>query len=611
MNCDECRDKLVNLAYGELEASQASAVEAHLSQCPACRAELEKLRFARAALAHGRAGEPRTPPAIAATPRRARLRRYIPVGVGAAAAAVLVATLLVLLAGPGTPLLQARPSVEILRKDVSLTILSEPPQTGQTARGRTVRYGPWPGLALVRDRRLARHLPGGVTQVRFADVPAGIRPDSVRLRSPDAPGRLTILEQNYQYDLASATAVLDKTIDHGVTLQLESGDSITGTLLSHEAGALVVQPPGEGPRNVPRRAVRAVTLSELPEGLLTRPTLVWHLRNEAESRQRLEVNYLTEGLTWRADYVLKLRGPIEGAEPPEIVDAAEMVGYATVTNESGVTYADATLKLMAGDVNLVREPTGGGWGGGGLERDKYNYANGLPGFEEKSFFEYHLYTLGRKTTLRDRETKQIELATASGLKLRRRYVFDYTNRPAPSARPGRRALGAGDELAARVVSELKNSEANGLGRPLPKGVVRLYAPDPTGVSTYVGQTKIDHTPKDETLRLPWGRAFDLLCRRRLADARHSGAEHSQRRQYTIRNHKGRPVAVAIVVAVPKTTYAAECDAAWHVREVGVVEIELTVGAGASAEANLALRYNTESGGGLTSPHDAPGREHTE
>jgi hypothetical protein len=638
MNCQAVGDKLMELAYDELPDAERREVEAHLAGCAACRAEWQKLRFARSAVAESLADEPpaAAPEVLAEKPLakqagRVLLRRarWLQAAAALAAAAMVLLGVFMLHDG-GEPIVAAQPGPpEILRLGVSLTILSQPEgwraspmgqappmqqaevQTQEpmqvTAQPAQVQWRGgqplWQGMALVRDQRIVRNLRRGRSQVRFADVPSGILPDTVRLRSLLRPDALTVLEQNYQYDLASAAAVLRKHIDKPLTAVFQDGQTVAGTLLSFDDATLVIQPAGEGPRNVSRENLRGIVFAELPQGLLTRPTLVWDLSNRADARQQFEVAYLTHGLTWRADYVLKLHPAKAPAKPqakragdgresairnPQsaIVDTADLIGYATVNNFSGVTYRDAQLKLMAGDVNLIRPPQLST----PLALWYANFAD-LDGarvvMTEKSFFEYHLYTVTRPTTLRNAETKQLEMVSGTGLKLRRGYVYD------PRA----------DRTVARVVSEMENSEANGLGKPLPKGVVRLYAPDPEGQQAYIAQTAIDHTPKDEKLRLPWGYAFDIACSARQEDYRRRGDDHYARWAAELRNHKPHGVTVTVMAAVPKSTYWAKCeDFRWHVREVGLVEIDVPVPAGQAAKVVLEYKWNPTSGGGLKSPH---------
>jgi hypothetical protein len=394
-----------------------------------------------------------------------------------------------------------------------------------------------------------------------------------------------------------------------VTIKVKDLAPVTGDLLSFDGRTLVVRPTGEGPRSVSREKAQAITFEKLPEGLLTTPALVWRLDNQADQRQQFEVAYMTKGLMWRADYVLKLRPAARGEAPPkpappaadaagapaapipDILDTAEMVGYATVSNRSGVTFENAQLKLMAGDVNLIQPEADRLTNYGMLEtREKLAVAKAQ--FEEKSFFEYHLYTLGRPTTLRSAETKQIELVTGSGINLKRAYVYD------PQV----------NGTAARVVSEFRNSKQNHLGVPLPKGVIRLYAPDGEGVQTYVAQTQIDHTPSDEKVRLPWGFAFDIACTARTTDSRRFGDEYSETREYDIRNHKDYGVTVTAVFRFPRTVYEADCKVngkphPWHIRQVGLVEVEVPVPANASVKVTFSLKGNNKAGGGLASPYD--------
>ena len=644
MNCDVASERLIELVYDELSEDARRALQSHLAECSACRRELARLRFARSVLAESFAGEPEAgrfdPTAAGASAgkdgarpparrRAARLirgpRRWLGAVAAVAAAAAILLAIWVLQEMAVRPAAARMRPVEIERVNVSLTVLSKP--EGWRERGGTAQRlvpvqfevqtaevqpafyrgydPPWPGMALVRDHRLVRHLKRGHNRVRFREVPSAILPDSVRLRSLHRPGGLKILEQNYQYDLASAAAVLKRHVGEPVTAVFKDGRTVSGTLLSFDDRTLVVRPDGEGPRNVTREKLRGIALAKLPEGLLTRPTLVWDLENLADARQQFEVAYLTHGLTWRADYVLKLRpaqpGAVralrkaagakqgkarEEAPIPDIVDTADLVGYATVENTSGVTFRDAQLKLLAGDVNIIRQrlvaPTLFG-------RTEAIRARGgaPPVMTEKAFFEYHLYTVTRPTTIRDRETKQLEMVSGAGVKLARGYVYN------------RRA----HATAVRVVSELMNSEANGLGKPLPKGVVRLYAPDPTGAQTFVANTTIDHTPKDEKLRLPWGHAFDIVCSAKRTEYERRGSDRSEKWRYQLRNHKPHGVNVTVIAHVPRSTYRAECSHKWHVREVGLVEIDVPVPADSAAEVTFAYRWDSRSGGGLRSPHD--------
>jgi len=589
----------MDLVYGELDDEESLAVEQHAAGCAKCAAELDELRLGRSLIARHRGVEPAGASPLPAAPRRLRFRRFV-VSLGAAAASLLIglavwtfheSTIPKAIGEPGPPV--------ITQTGVSLTIMSRPENYREPrARERQaiqerdlMAYGIWPGLALVRDQRLVRRLDKGVTEVRFAGVPSGIMPDTIRLRGVDYPGGLSILEQNYQYDLASAAAVLKRYVDKAVTIMpKDGGKPVAGVLMSFDASVLVVRMPDTSLRNIERAGVRSIGFAKLPSGLLTRPTLVWGLENRAARKQKFEVAYMTRGLNWRADYVLKLKPATKAGDPDAksgIVDTADLVGYATITNNSGVTYENAQLKLMAGDVNLI-PPKNRMWfygyttGGVRFEDGGRSHR----GFKEKSFFEYHLYTLGRSTTIANAETKQIELLSGAGIKLNRGYVYDRN----------------ANSTAVRVVSEFKNSEENGLGKPLPKGVVRLYAPDPEGVDTYISQVTIDHTPVKEKVRLMWGHAFDIACSSKQTKYRRNGADRHYTWEYQIRNHKEHDVTVTIIARVPNSTYKADCNYPWHVRQVGVIEIDVPVKANTASTATLSYSYNNTSGGGLTSPH---------
>jgi hypothetical protein len=719
IKCDQARDMLIDLVYQELDPSLAKELDAHLASCDACRGELGRLKLAKGALdknlaqlgarVNGPKGMAPTVPLVAqafepvqsplvaqafqpvqslhfqpaqAQPGKAvlpagRTRRPIffkagLISAGAAVAAGLAIFFMVWLAQ--TPPASAQPGpVEIKKIGVSLTILSNPQDQDQyggqerfvsynQARQSSGDYERPQSLALIRDQRLIKNLPAGTSEIRFADVPTGILPESVRLHSLDRPDGLTILEQNYQYDLAWAGAILKKYIDKPLTITLKDNSSVTGKLLSFQAeprlydksfvpidgpvrcadpttaaelplaqffqltvrAELVIQPDGQGPRTIEPREIKAILAEKLPQGLLTRPTLVWQVQAAAAVQQQFEVAYLTHGLSWRADYMLKLRPgkserpgstgfPARGSQesqpgkavppdesqpgkavlPGDIFDTADIVGYATVANNSGTTFEDAQLKLMAGDVHMVQPES--------LIQDQKVFLDrheakpgSDKGFEEKSFFEYHLYTLGRPATLKNSETKQIELLSADGVKMRRIYIYD----------PGLNAT-----TAPAVASELVNSKANSMGMPLPKGMVRLYAPDPDGQDQFVAATPIDHTPADEKIRFVWGHAFDIVCSDKdtLVNFSGGGAPYGMIRQYDIRNHKDYDVKVTVVVHVPATASKGSCKvngkdyASWTVPEVGRVEVEVPVKANEAGKVEFSFEANSASGGGLKPP----------
>ncbi|MFP4356395.1 MAG: DUF4139 domain-containing protein, partial [Phycisphaerae bacterium] len=360
---------------------------------------------------------------------------------------------------------------------------------------------------------------------------------------------------------------------------------------------LLLAPDGRGPMIITGRQIASIAFGSLPEGLRTRPALLWQLDNRGGDHD-LEVSYLSWNIDWKADYVLKITGETETEKDPAgrpiLYDTVDIVGYATVTNNSGVRFDNAQLKLMAGDTRILSRPPWWGrfrtlrWAGESespadyMDKDYDNKA----GFTQKAFFEYHLYTLGRPTTLANQETKQIEMLTANDVRMQRRYVYH------PYADPH-----------VRVQSVLENSEENAMGQPLPKGTVRLYAPGPAGVDEFVKHDTIDHTPKDEKIDFFWGHAFDLVGQMTLKDETKLGPGHFRRTaQITLRNHKSHDVTITVILDVPRSTYQVDCKLPWYTPEVSRVEVPIVVQANSQNQLELTYTFNTTKGGGLQSPH---------
>ena len=415
------------------------------------------------------------------------------------------------------------------------SFLSTPEQ--RSAVSLTVYNG---GFALVREVRPLDTVPGRFT-VRFEGVPALIDPTSLNLVSLTDPDGFTIREQNYQYDLVGTQTVLDRAVGQRVRLTRPVGGGQTETL----DGVLISQP-GQG------RIVRlddgrvlidpegTIELAALPPGLVSRPTLVWTLDVVEGGRHAAEASYLTNGISWKADYVAVLRADDR---------TLDLTGWVTLDNQSGATFQEANLQLMAGDVRRVQDQMNMA-AGRAMAYDMVASA-APPAFAEESFFEYHLYTLDGTTTLNNRETKQMTLLQAAGATVRRRLVFDgqgtyypwWASRP---RRPG--AGGATDEQAAAIVVELENTEANNMGMPLPAGTVRVYQADSRGNLQFVGEDRIGHTPREEEVRLYIGDAFDVVGTRRVVGQRQiSNRETEQTVEVEIRNRKETGTADVSVV----------------------------------------------------------------
>ena len=437
----------------------------------------------------------------------------------------VLAALLALLAVPAdaqTPVVSAPET----REAVSLTVYSQP---AGAANG---------GFGIVREVR-PLVLQRGVTVLRFEGVPAQIDPTSLSLVSLTEPGGLSVLEQNYQYNLIGTQSVLDAAVGQRVRLVRPFGERTVveeGVLLSQpgqgriirlDDGRVLVDPTG------------TIELLTTPDGLLSRPSLLWRLASEQGGEHRVEARYLTDGLGWKADYV---------AVVDESETKVDLTGWVTLTNHSGARYPEAGLQLIAGDVRRVQP-----------QRQQYMQADvvyearavAAAPPEQEAFFEYHLYTFPNPTTIEENETKQLELLSAADVGTRRRLVVDASGQYFPfyrRSRPG--AGGATNEVSAAVVLEVENAEANNMGMPLPAGTVRVYKADRRGNMQFLGEDRIEHTPRNETVRLYIGDAFDVVAtRREVQNKRISDREREVTVEVEVRNRKEVPAEVDVVERV--------------------------------------------------------------
>ncbi len=373
-------------------------------------------------------------------------------------------------------------------------------------------------FAVVKERR-AMQLAQGVGDVRFANVAATIIPESVQFEALQPTGA-TVLEQNYEFDLVSASKLLQKYVDQRISIVGRDGSLIEGTLLSSDDAQIVLSN-DQGIQLIPRaHNVKDIRFASLPTGLLTRPTLVWKVRAEQGGQHLVKVAYQAQGMTWRVDY--------RAVASPDQTEL-NLFGWVTVTNQSGTTYEDARLKLMAGDVNVQR---GYIVGKQVFETGQAPSRRGKKGVEEKSFSEYHLYTLQQPTTLRQAQTKQLELMAIERIPVAKSYLFRSS---------------FGDQVG--VMLEFKNTAETcpGLGIPLPQGPMRVYSADAAGEVEFLGVDQLNHTPKDEPVKVRIGYAFDVKAARVMTANRRRGNEkwNQQDWQITLHNHKDQPVRVRI------------------------------------------------------------------
>lgn len=384
------------------------------------------------------------------------------------------------------------------------------------------------GRGLVREER-SLALPGGLSELRFMDVAQKVEAPTVRVAVlKGAP--VSVLEQNYEYDLLSPQKLLEKFVGKTVTLvrqRMEKGstveEEIPAKLLSTNSGTVWEI----GGKIATNPAYHRLLFPSVPENLIAQPTLVWLLDAEGAGRRRLEATYLTGGMSWRADYVLAL---------DESESRAGLQGWVTIDNQSGAGYENARVKLVAGEVHRAAQPRALG------VMAKVASMDEMRQMKEEAFFEYHLYSLPRPTTLKQNQTKQVQLLDASGIGIQKEYLLpgsgSYFHGP---------WSGQGGKEKVQVYLKLWNRKSNGLGIPLPKGIVRVYQRDASGSPQFVGEDRIDHTPKDEELRLQMGNAFDVTAERKQTDfERISDRVLESAYEVRIRNHKTTPITVRVV-----------------------------------------------------------------
>lgn len=388
-------------------------------------------------------------------------------------------------------------------------------------------------FGLVKDKR-SLELKKGINDIRFSDVAAQIEPVSVHFKSLTDPLGCLIQEQNYEYDLVSADKLLKKYIDKKIKLIAENEKVFEGVLMSYDGENIVISQDNNLSMITRKDNIREISFPELPEGLITKPTLMWQIDNDKAGIHLSEVSYLTKGITWNADYVV-----VVDKEDKNI----DLSGWVTIDNRSGAAYKDAGLKLIAGEVHRAQEETV--YRGLKMERKDMGAVDSQ--FEEKAFFEYHMYSLQRRTTVKDNQTKQISLFSASGVPVKKLFIYD------PVDYFGRFWYYYDDRNTAKqqkikVKLELTNSKQNNLGMPLPKGKIKVYKKDTDASLQFIGEDQIDHTPKDETIKLCLGEAFDVVGERKKTNFRedHNAQWAEESFEISLRNHKETDIEVIVV-----------------------------------------------------------------
>jgi hypothetical protein len=387
-------------------------------------------------------------------------------------------------------------------------------------------------IALVRDvRQLA--LPGGLFRLKFMDIAATVNPATVHFRSLTDPEKLGVLEQNYEYDLLDPAKLLHKYVGKEVTLVRSYQDN--GTTKREDIKAILLAD-NNGPvwkignDIVTGGFADSYRFPEVPANLYERPTLLMSLENSGARKQQIEASYLATNLSWNADYVLTVARDDK---------QSDLDGWVTVVNNSGTAFHNTKLQLVAGELNRISMDEGRA-----MERDRMvtNMAAAKPQFQQESFSEYHLYSLGRRTSVEDKETKQISLLQGTGVPIEKIFVvngqnFYYHNAQNP---------GSPMKDAVLVYYKFKNDEKSGLGMPMPAGNVRVYQKDSKGGVLFAGEDRINHTPKDETISIHIGNAFDVVSERKQTDYKRID-NHVWEMEFEIalRNHKDTPITVQV------------------------------------------------------------------
>ena len=387
-------------------------------------------------------------------------------------------------------------------------------------------------IALIRDVRNLQ-LARGTANLRFMDIAATVNPATVHFRSLTEPQQVSVHEQNYEYDLLEPDKLLRKYVGREVTLMRNRTEN--GSTRQEEVKALLLsynqQPVWKiGNEIVTGIGADHIRFPELPETLYSRPTLIWTVQNDGAANHKVEASYLASRLAWNADYVLTVARDDK---------AADLNGWVTLVNNSGTAFRNAKLQLVAGDLNRVRQQLGKMLADVAAERRAEAPAANMT---QEAFSDYHLYTMQRKTTINNAQTKQVSLLEGTDVPTVKRYVVEgqnyyYHNHQHP---------GSPIKDLVQVYYQFKNEAKSGLGIPMPAGVLRVYQQDSKGGVQFVGEDRIMHTPKDETLNIKIGNAFDVVCERKQIDFQKiAPSVYEFEYEITLRNHKATAVSVEV------------------------------------------------------------------
>ena len=377
-------------------------------------------------------------------------------------------------------------------------------------------------LAMVQEVR-SLHLARGIQEYRIADVAGEIDPTSVRLQSLTAPESFRLQEQRFEFDVTATDRLLERYLGQTIVVTIEEGGTYRGKLLNAHGGDAILELDDKSIQVIMGGEVSTLQFPALPEGLTTKPTLVWLLECTKPGKHQAEISYLTGGMQWQAEYTAGVN---------EAEDRLELTGWASIENRSGLTFEGARVQLMAGDVHRVaKQPYRAK---AGVRREVAMLAEATPsgaGFEEQPLFEYHLYTLDRLATLADRQVKQLVLFPPARVKAAKEFSYD----------------GSRDKDKVRANLVLNNTKENGLGKPLPGGRIRVYKSISGRKDAFAGEDRIGHIAVGEEVRVYLGNAFDLVGERTVKETRQISKRSRQETiEVRLRNRKDKDVSVTVI-----------------------------------------------------------------
>jgi hypothetical protein len=419
----------------------------------------------------------------------------------------------------------------------------------------------------------------GIAPLRFEDVAASINPATVHFRSLTDPAKLSVIEQNYEYDLLDPQKLLQKYVGREVTLVRAETDA--GTTKWTETKALLLSD-NNGPvwkigdEIVTGMGSDSYRFPDLPGNLYSRPTLVWTLENRGADAQRVEASYLTGNMNWSADYVLTV-----GRDEK----SADLDGWVTLVNNSGASYANTKLQLVAGEVHRTEQEVRAE---NSALMGRAAAAQPLPQFSQEGFSEYHLYTLERRTSIQNNESKQINLLTGTAIPVEKYLSVEgqqyFYRNP--------QGIGNAVPQPVKVYYRFKNDQKSNLGMPLPAGTVRVYQSDSRGGTQFAGEDRINHTPKDEMVRIYTGNAFDVVCERKQMDYKKLASNlYEMEYQIALRNHKDGPVTVEVREPVGGDWEVVNSNFKWEKLDASTIGFSIPVEKDGTATLDYRVRVN--------------------